>query len=295
MKVGIEFELITYTNDEELRDNFLDSCQALGWEVDDDGSVSASDSVSNNYDSTDEYEIKTKPYSNINDLIKDITKIFRQKHIAINGDKPNRKGLRIDFNNTTGMHIHFSNGTISTINTEYSDLDDLNEDLETKIVTPELVLLRNTDTLKAMYKYIEEHIKYASIKKDFIRSCIHRIDDLDERYSAINVSDENEHGTIEFRLFNLHGIHTNSFVPAITHMLKLMSESLLVGYKLAEKNKPQITQDLDDRIISLKRQLKEAQLIKRNATIKKIASCKGKLLKQFKQYKLIKGDVKWSV
>jgi len=265
MKIGIEFEMIiVYTGKkieyiDEIVDNFrynhdlsqyskplvkfLLTCNNLKWDIGDDGSLNIGrfKHLTNVHYTT--AEICTIPYGNIQKLFIDLRKVFGAKHIKINSatneEMATGEYILLSFNKSTGTHIHYST------NSSYKEGGFRDS-------TIERTYLRDPSILKEMVDYIKNNCKYPSIKKDLFRRDYSQYRfEYDywtkilsrNRYAAINTW--SEHGTLEFRLFNLHGIQQKDFFKALRHLIALMCKSIL----LANRNKiVKVTKDIADEI-----------------------------------------------
>lgn len=229
-KYGIEFEMMIYVTDSALIDWVCDIFDDYGYEVGDDGSIRSEDSVmSDGYVDCGSFEMKSEPMTldycrkNLKNLFNALLKNKAHK-VTINesgGD------IRIDFNFSTGTHIHYSN-----VMEDFYDEDEGDYSYRTK----ELRYFKNRETIKTIVDYMLDNCKYKSIKDDMIRRDYSKANyDPWDRYSAFNVSDENRHGTIEFRMCNLHGVKTKDVVSALNHQITLINRAVAKGWKVAIK------------------------------------------------------------
>lgn len=249
MKIGIEFECAIYADNEQLIKNLFLRAKNRGWEVGRDGTVRSDENISAKYSVTNLVEIKTKPYNNLKELIKDIKAVFKIKQTGINSygkSLSEKKPIRIDFNKSTGTHIHFSNGLLTKkkadewakIAMEFPEDDkgiiqNISNFDENLYLTPEIYFLRDINTLKEMRGFMIKNCKYASVAKGMQRNYVNHTDNRSR--GSINVINNRGKGTIEFRLINLHGVKNLSFIKAIKHQIYLMFKAILLGYDLEEK------------------------------------------------------------
>lgn len=241
VKIGIEFEMCIYysrDNDKGIM-TFLRELKKYGV-IMEDGSLSP------NYENLRKnpmlhshcLEFATSPIKlngvekdkinedNIrNILIPILNKIFFNHNfkIYINEGyeliKSNSDSIIIEFNKSTGTHIHYSNKMIKK--------GGLRQTIEDNIFYDEKIISK-------MYQFIRKNTKYETIRKDYYRKYTNSRN-IYERYRTINVSNSKSHGTIEFRLFNLHGITTNDFKNALIHQVELMLKSIDLGFKIVDK------------------------------------------------------------
>lgn len=228
-KFGIEFEMVVYYHKQKQLDWLERKFEKAGFDIDDDGSINIEEDIikQGNYTDAAIYEIKTQPFTDIKKFLKKLNKLFFRKNqrysITINeggGD------IRIDFNNTTGTHIHFS--SVMNYNMDV-DGDDC-------LATQELKYFDTKICKRLADSFVKKIKKYPSIQNACYRNYARAEISKYQRYSAINISNENGHGTIEFRLCNLRGVTTKQFIPALRLQLVLVLKSIIKGYKMAYKN-----------------------------------------------------------
>lgn len=227
---GIEFEMVVYTNSPNGLNHVRSCMKRNGLTGHGDGSIRSSYSLGSLYRHKSKREWVTqptdKPLEVFKKLIKDLRSNHKYKVIFNNNPKKITKNtIRIDFNDSTGTHIHYSS-----------------ELIEGK--TRELKYFNNIEVLKEVERYITENCKYPIIKSNMIRGFAKSYFrqelneyDLHERYNSINVSDQKRHGTIEFRLCNLRGTNNRNVVQALRHQIKLIDKAIIKGWKLVEQEK----------------------------------------------------------
>jgi len=228
-KIGIEYEMISVFKSARDILPYFNKLRKYGF-IGSDGSVNLISSdydilQKGNYKETRAIEFKTKPitFKNENELKEKLTlmfnDIFLNDEISINETEPeNQKKINLIFNKTTGTHIHYSN--FATKN---------------KRITPELNAFYDAILLSNMVKLIKKEVKFKSITDDFLRSYTNQRG-LATRYKQINVSNAHHFGTIEFRLFNLHGIKTNDFKSAMFQQISAMLKAIDYGFNYIEKH-----------------------------------------------------------
>lgn len=217
MKIGIEFEMAIYYNTDAKLNLFLKNCSKYLGAVGYDGSL--------NTECIDGYcyrltrELRTRTFNNLKLLKNRLDKVFINPEGYTLSINESGGDIRIDFNHSTGTHIHYSSKML-------------------RKKTIELSLFKDEELIKGMLNEIISGTTFPTVKQGYSRGyyCAHENFTIN-RTSAINFTDIKHHGTVEFRLFNLHGIKIKDFHSALFEQIHLMIKSIHNLYSKYTKNK----------------------------------------------------------
>jgi hypothetical protein len=243
---GVELEMVMYAKEKEALNETEKLFEEMGFEVSDDGSLYSDREVDEKiYPFRQTYEMKSCCFSDYKAFLKDLRKIIMNKEykITINEDGGD---IRIDFNNSTGTHIHYSSEMsyeMKYYNEEY-DEEQIGEATQELEFIDEEIAIKMRD-----YIYGKLH-KYPSIQQACYRSYSSKEIYKTRRESCINISNERGHGTIEFRLFNLRGIKTKEFLKVLGYEIRLVKRAIKLAYRLGVKK---LEKDYTNKLSSLRK------------------------------------------
>jgi len=206
---GIEFEMIItnphyYDDDEDSGDDKIQEVNYLSQY----GSVGEDRSVT--CDSGVPIEFKTRKMSkNREQLSQWLQQVFNSEYRLVRGGT---------FNSSTGMHIH--------IKTSY---DTPRIPIPNEIKSLEYRIGFDARTVNRVIRKLHNECKIPTIKNSFRRQYTNNRGRFEEtRYKQINLANRRcdggvGYGTVEYRLFNLHGINNyQEFENAVIHQLELL-------------------------------------------------------------------------
>ena len=285
MKMGIEFECVVYANSLNEILKLEKRTRDKGWDVATDCTIRAEQNLRNKQVECKTYELKTKPYTDLKKLLADTEYVFDTKHCSINEDVKGTQKIRVDFNSSTGTHIHFS--SITTKYRNYADLEKAKRDLKNKYgadtnlsintntaATQELFFFKELQTVKNMRSYMIKGIKHEGVKKGFNRPYKASTRTCVSGRGAVNVGG-NSKGTIEFRMCNLNGVKTDELFEVLTQQIKLVLNTINYGYTQSKKV---MTKKAKEKLELAKQYKEEAE-----KEIKEIEKAHLELIKIFKK------------
>jgi len=235
---GIELEMVVYYKDYNKMNYMQDIFRKHKFYIKGDGSVHPTQNVKKLWNNTYACLEIVSSKVTLEKFKKTITNVFNELlnnksfRLKINEGTPNDCDIRIDFNKTTGTHIHYSNSKCSIKERYATNPNYYSRTITyaTRIITPEINYFKeNTKLLEKIRDTVYDSCKYDTIKKHMYRSYAKKEIVSTDRCSSINVSNAHRHGTIEFRMCNLLGVPTSEVVNAIFNQL----ESINKGIKLA--------------------------------------------------------------